>query len=73
MHDGISYEQHGNPAVVICTHPFEKTADNIARALNLPGYRYVMVEHPIGSRTLPELKARALDAYQQGVEILTAG
>ena len=71
MHDGISYEQHGKPAVVICTHPFEKTADNIARALGVAGYRYVMVEHPIGSRTLPELQERAAEAYRQGVEILT--
>ena len=70
MHDGISFEQYGKPAVVICTHPFKQTADNIARALGLPEYRYASVEHPIGSRTLDELKERARDAYEQGVAIL---
>ncbi|MCZ6710765.1 MAG: hypothetical protein O7B25_10405 [Gammaproteobacteria bacterium] len=71
MHDGISFEQLGKPALVICTHPFQKTGDNIARNMGLAGYKYAMVEHPIGSRTLSELKERANDAYRQGVEILT--
>ena len=71
MHDGISFEQLGKPALVICTHPFQKTGDNIARNMGLSGYKYAMVEHPIGSRTLSELQERANDAYRQGVEILT--
>ncbi len=71
MHDGISFEQLGKPALVICTHPFKATGDNIARSLGVMGYRYALVEHPIGSRTLSELKERAHDAYRQGVEILT--
>ena len=71
MHDGITFEQYGKPAVVLCTYPFEVTARNIARVLGLPDYRFVMVEHPIGSRTLTELQARAQDAYTQAVEILT--
>ena len=73
MHDGISFEQLGKPALVICTHPFDVTARNIARALGLSDYVYAMVDHPIGSRTLDELKARAADAYKQGVPILTGG
>ena len=71
MHDGITFEQFGKPAVVLCTYPFEVTAKNIARVLGLPDYRFVMVEHPIGSRTLAEIQARAQDAYQQAVDILT--
>ena len=71
MHDGITYEQYGKPAVVLCTHPFEVTAKNIARILGLPDYRFVMVEHPIGSRTFAEIQARAQDAYAQAIDILT--
>ena len=72
MHDGISFEERNKPALVICTHPFEKTGRNIARTLGLADYVFAMVDHPIGSRTLDELKARAQDAYQQGLGILTA-
>ncbi|MBT3534327.1 MAG: hypothetical protein HN478_10645 [Rhodospirillaceae bacterium] len=70
MHDGISFEQLGKRAVVVCTEPFEVTVKNIARMLGLPDYPFVMVEHPIGSRTLPEIKARAEIAYNQALPIL---
>ena len=71
MHDGITFEQYGKPAVVLCTYPFEVTAKNIARVLGLPDYRFVMLEHRIGSRTLAEIQVRAQDAYDQAVDILT--
>jgi hypothetical protein len=54
----------------LCTAPFEVTARNIARVLGLPSYPFLRVQHPIGSCTLPELKARAQVAYQQAVPIL---
>ena len=73
MHDGISFEQLGKPALVICTHPFRETGRNIARALGLANYPFAMVAHPIGSRTLDELRARAEDAYGQGLAILAGG
>lgn len=72
MHDGISFEQLGKRALVLCTDPFEVTAKNIARMLGLPDYPFLMVEHPIGSRSLAELKARAEVAYRQALPILTA-
>nr|WP_089717084.1 hypothetical protein [Candidatus Entotheonella palauensis] len=70
MHDGITFEQYGKPAVVLCTYPFEVTSRNIARVLGVPDYRFVMVEHPIGSRTLAEIQERAQDAYTQALDIL---
>ena len=73
MHDGISFEQLGKPALVICTHPFEPTGRNIARALGVADYPFALVEHPIGSRTLPELKERAQAAFEQGVALLRGG
>ena len=57
--------------MVLCTEPFEVTAKNIARMLGLPDYPFVMVEHPIGSRTLPEIKVLAETAYEQALSILT--
>ena len=73
MHDGISFEQLGKPALVICTHPFEATGRNIARALGLADFPFALVEHPIGSRTLPELKERAQAAFEQGAPMLCGG
>ena len=70
MHDGISFEQLGKRALVLCTEPFEVTAKNIARIMGLPDYPFLMVQHPIGSCTLPELKARAEIAYKQALPIL---
>lgn len=70
MHDGISFEQLGKRAVVVCTEPFEVTVRNIARMLGLPDYPFVMVEHPIGSRTLPEIEVLAEVAYSQALPIL---
>lgn len=55
---------------MICTVPFEVTARNIARVLGLPDYPFARVQHPIGSCTLPELKARAEVAYKQALPIL---
>jgi hypothetical protein len=70
LHDGISFEQLGKRAVVLCTEPFEVTARNIARIMGLPTYPFLMVRHPIGSCTFPELKERAEVAYRQALPIL---
>jgi hypothetical protein len=70
LHDGISFEQLGKRALVLCTEPFEVTARNIARIMGLPNYPFLLVQHPIGSCTLPELRARADVAYRQGLSIL---
>ena len=56
--------------MVLCTEPFKVTARNIARVLGLPDYPFLLVQHPIGSCTLLELKARAEVAYQQALPIL---
>jgi len=55
---------------VLCTEPFEVTAKNIARIMGLADYPFLLLQHPIGSCTLPELKARAKVAYQQALPIL---
>ena len=70
MHDGSPFEQLGKRAIVICTEPFEVTARNIARMMGLRDYPFVIVEHPIGSRTLPEIKVLAESAYEQALPIL---
>ena len=73
MHDGITFEQLGKRSLVLCTEPFEVTAKNIARVMGLPDYPFLMVDHPIGSCTEPQIRARAEDAYNQALPILLEG
>ena len=40
--------------------------------LGLPDYPFIMVEHTIGSRSRPEIKKLAEEAYEQALPILTA-
>ncbi len=70
MHDGITFEQTGKRAVVLCTAPFEVTARNIARMMGLPDYPFVILEHPLGSCTPVEVAARATAACEQAIDIL---
>ena len=70
MHDGITFEQTGKPSLVLCTHPFDPTGRMIAKTLGMPGFRYALVDHPIGSAGVEGLQTRALDAYEQGRLIL---
>ena len=50
MHDGISFEQLGKRAAVLCTEPFDVTAKNIARVMGLPDFPYALLDHPLGSK-----------------------
>ena len=70
MHDGITFEQSGKRAVVLCTKPFEVTAKNIARMMGVPDYPFTLLEHPLGSKTLDEVKTLAQVAYEQSLPIL---
>jgi hypothetical protein len=70
LHDGISFEQHGKRAVVLCTTPFVVTAKNIARLMGLPDYPFAVLEHPLGSLGHAQVKQRAQHAYEQALPIL---
>jgi len=70
LHDGITFEQTGKRAVVLCTQPFVVTARNIARVMGLPDYPFVVLDHPIGSCTPNEIKQRAVEAADQAEQIL---
>jgi len=70
LHDGITFEQLGKRAVVLCTHPFIVTAHNIARVLGLPDYPFVVLDHPIGSCTPDEIRLKAEAAADQAEKIL---
>ena len=72
MHDGITLEKRGVPTVVICTEPFITSADAMAALGGVPDYPYVVVPHPLGSRTMEQLRELAAEAAPDVLSILLA-
>ena len=70
MHDAITSERRGTPAVGVRTTGFVDAAEIMARACGLPGYRFVVIEHPVASATDDQLRERAQVAVEAGVELL---
>ena len=70
MHDAITAERRGTPAVGVMTTGFVDAAEIMARACGLPGYRFVVIEHPVASATDEQLRERAVIAVETGVELL---
>jgi len=70
LHDGITFEQSGKRAVVLCTEPFIVTARNIARVMGISDYPFAVLDHPIGSCTPEEIKQKAIVAADQAERIL---
>ena len=56
---------------MLCTEPFEVTAKKIARVMGMPDYPFVILDHPLGSCTIEEIRERAKIAADAAVEILT--
>ena len=72
MHDGITLEKRGVPTAVICTEPFITSADAMAALGGVPDYPYVVVPHPLGSRTMEQLRDLAATAAPDVLSILLA-
>ena len=60
MHDAISSERVGPPAVGAMTSNFVSAAELMAKVLGMPGYDFAVIDHPVSSATDEELEARAL-------------
>ena len=74
LQDALALERAGLPATVLITEPFQGlVADLAARLGDLPGYRAVVLPHPVSSKddvVLAELAQRAApDALECLVEV----
>ena len=72
MHDGLTLERRGIPTAVICTEPFVTSADAMAALGGVPDYPYVVVPHPLGSKTMVQLRDLAAKAAPEVLTILLA-
>jgi hypothetical protein len=59
LHDVLSFETQGRPAVLVASAVFEQAAADQARLLGAPGLARVFVPHPVQDRTDEELRAMA--------------
>jgi len=60
LHDAISSEKIGTPAVGVMTSKFVSAAELMSRVLGLPDYRFAVIDHPVSSASDDELQARAM-------------
>ena len=59
------------PSAGIMTTQFVSAAELMAKVLGLPGYPFVVIDHPISSATLDELADRARLAADEVAALLT--
>jgi hypothetical protein len=62
LHDAVALEQLGVPATVLITEPFQRPIAAFAAGLGMPGYRTVVLPHPLSSRDAEYLRRVAEDA-----------
>jgi len=70
VHDAISAEKLGIPAVGIMTQRFLPTARVMADFLGLRDYPVASIDHPISNNTDPQLRAKADEVLEQAVRLL---
>ena len=73
MHDGIEMEKLGIPTASIVTHVFINTANAMTKMMGVPGFDYVVAQHPLSSLTDSEVKARAEELAPEVERILLGG
>jgi len=71
VHDGIFFEKAGIPSAVFATTEFSNAALAQAKALGLPDFKVILVEHPIQPLTPEEVHGRAEAVFGQMVEKVT--
>jgi hypothetical protein len=71
LHDVVTLESRGVPAVAIGTEPFVAEAEEQARVLAMPEQRLITVPHPIQPTPIDRVKSYAEAATTEAVQRLT--
>ena len=72
VHDLVRLERRGIPTAGVGTEPFADEALEQAELLGMPGYRMVLVRHPVQLLTPEQLDALADAALEAVLARLTA-
>ena len=70
LHDVVSFEGLGRPAVLIASSVFRDVAAAEAQNLGQPALRRVFVPHPVQDRTDDEMRAMAVATADEVVAAL---
>jgi hypothetical protein len=70
VHDAISVEKLGVPALGVMTHRFLPTARTMAAFLGFDEYPVASIEHPISNNTDAENRHHAEEVLRQAVDLL---
>jgi hypothetical protein len=73
LHDGVTAERLGIPAMAVMTTRFVSAAELMARVLGFPGYRFAVIAHPISSAGDDALRDMAAAAVVQMRDLLLDG
>ena len=72
LHDVLSFEEAGRPAVLVASSVFTQAAEDQSRLLGAPGLARVFVPHPIQDRTDDEMRELARDVAGRLAAAVTA-
>jgi hypothetical protein len=70
VHDAITIERSGRPAVAICTKPFVATGEAMANMCGASKYQFAVIPHPIGPIDHKNLAELAHLALPQVIQLL---
>ena len=59
MHDAVSSERAGTPALGVMTSRFVSAAELMSNVLGAPGYKFAVIDHPVSSASDIELANKA--------------
>ena len=73
MLDAIILEKAGIPAVPIITDAFQPAAREMAELWGVPGFRFVMMPHPLAYLTPEDIESRAGELLADVIALLRQG
>jgi hypothetical protein len=70
LHDAVTAERLGVPAMGVMTERFVSAAELMARVLGMPGYAFAVIPHPLSSASDADLRAMAARALEDARGLL---
>jgi hypothetical protein len=70
LHDSVTAERQGVPAIGVMTARFASAAQMMCRVLGLPDYKFVTIGHPISSASDEQLADYARTTIEQMRDLL---
>jgi hypothetical protein len=70
LHDSITAERQGVPALGVMTTRFVSAAEMMRRVLGMPDYKFAVIGHPISNASDEQLAAYARVTVEQARRLL---